>query len=235
MKYANPYVRAVRSALSGKANMINLFQFWNTPTAPKEVEDLLASWEADPAFNYRRFNTETAEQFIEKHFDDRTLKAFRKCKVPAMQADFFRYCALFVHGGVYVDADTKNSGRLPELLHGRKHGLLMTRETRVANDFLYVCDPHTDLYRMVIERAIENVEGEISNNVWMVTGPGIMTGFFHEPDEQYLLQPYDKEPARIVREYVLFQHDLKYKKSDDDWRSALGKGATTIFNLPDHS
>jgi mannosyltransferase OCH1-like enzyme len=206
-----------------------LFQFWNTEKAPDEVEVLMQTWAEDPSFEYHRFNVGSADAFIEAHFDGRTLAAYRKCGVPAMQADFFRYCVLYVYGGVYVDADTKNSGRLPDLLQGRRNGLLMTRETRVANDFLYVREAKAQLYEKTIEGAIDNVEREISNNVWIVTGPGIMTRFHHDPDSRYLFEPYDLEPARVVREFVLFQHDLGYKKGDDDWRASLGVKGSPIF------
>jgi mannosyltransferase OCH1-like enzyme len=206
-----------------------LFQFWNTERAPDEVEVLMQTWAEDPQFEYHRFRTETADAFIAANFDRRTLAAYRKCGVPAMQADFFRYCALYVHGGVYVDADTKNSGRLPELLKGRVRGLLMTRETRVANDFLYVCEPKEDLYLEVIKVAVDNIERENSNNVWAVTGPGIMTQFFHKDETKHLVETFELEPARVVREYVLFQHALEYKKSDDDWRKNLKDFTRTIF------
>lgn len=86
---------------------LKLFQFWNREHAPDEVELLMESWAKDPEFDYHRFNKETADVFIEANFDRRTIEAYRKCGVPAMQADFFRYCALYVHGGAYVDADTK--------------------------------------------------------------------------------------------------------------------------------
>ena len=213
----------------GEGVKTKLFQFWNTERAPDEVEVLMQTWADDPHFDYARYTTGTAEAFIETHFDARTLAAYRKCGVPAMQADFFRYCALYVFGGVYVDADTKNSGRLPELLEGRERGLLMTRETRVANDFLYVRASGEELYRSAIALAVENIEGEITNNVWMVTGPGIMTRFYHEEESKHLLAPFDMEPARVVREYVLFQHDLAYKKGEDDWRKKLQDKERTIF------
>lgn len=209
--------------------MTKLFQFWNLPEAPTEVEALLDTWKNDAAFDYCRFNSESADSYIETHFDLRTLAAFRSCGIPAMQADFFRYCALFVEGGVYVDADTSNSGRLPELLQGRARGLLMNRETRVANDFLYVVKAGDPLYGKVVEQAVVNVEGRISSNVWEVTGPGIMTKLHHGPTSASIFDGFDFEPARVVREYVLFQHDLAYKKGGGDWRNALKPGSKSIY------
>lgn len=208
---------------------MTLFQFWNTDKGPDEVEELLASWSKDPAFDYHRFNTESAAAFIERNFDQRTLFAYRACGVPAMQADFFRYCVLYIKGGVYVDADTQNSNRLPELLQNRERGLLMMRETRVANDFLFVRNEKDPLYLLVIGQMVKNIEGQISNNVWEVTGPGIMTKLYHGENSRSAFKNFEFEMASVVREYVLFKHDLAYKKTADDWRSNLGTEKKSIF------
>jgi mannosyltransferase OCH1-like enzyme len=208
-----------------------LFQFWNTEHAPAEVEILMQGWAEDPAFDYHRFNTNSADAFIEAHFDKQTLAAYRECGVPAMQADFFRYCALYVHGGVYVDADTENSLRLPELLQTRVRGLLMKRQERVANDFLYVVNSADPLYLTVIETAVSNISDRISNNVWEVTGPGIMTQLRFDPDARKFFDGFDFEAARIVRDYVLFKHDLEYKSGNEDWRTFRDSDALSIFKV----
>ena len=210
--------------------MINLFQFWNNPTAPDEVEALMETWKQAPGFTYHRYNTETAAAFITQHFDVRTLAAFRKCKVPAMQADFFRYCALYVEGGVWVDADTASLGLLADYLDPRQRGLLMMRQTRVANDFLFVSQPKDALFARVIENAVQNVEQGISNNVWLVTGPGIMTKLHENEETRGLFDGYQMRSVLEVREKLRFQQEMEYKKTDDDWRSNLEGNAPSIFN-----
>ncbi|MCP9926727.1 glycosyltransferase family 32 protein [Cyanobium sp. CH-040] len=220
--------RATLIALEEK--MINLVQFWHSPQAPQDVRALLASWERDPYFKYSRYDQKSADAFIGANFNLRVLEAYRKCAIPAMQADFFRYCFLYVNGGAYVDADTENSGRLNELLEGRSRGLLMNRERRVANDFLYVCSANDPLFARVIECATNNIEGRISNNVWKVTGPGIMTSLYIDPNTQSIFEGFDFLPARIVRDYVLFRHDLPYKSSEEDWRNARDSDKISIFS-----
>ena len=209
--------------------MMKLFQFWNSTQAPEDVEKLLETWKVDSAFDYQRFSLETADAFIEGHFDARTLAAFRACGVPAMQADFFRYCALYANGGIYVDADTENGGNLPEMLEGRSRGLLMQREDRVANDFLYVTCKQDPLYALVIERAIENVESRRSNNVWEITGPGIMTRMYNTPNTRGHFEGFDFESVWTVKRYLNFRNDLAYKDSANDWRKSLTPESKSIY------
>lgn len=208
----------------------SLFQFWNTDTPPAEVATLMESWAADADFTYRRVTTETAAAYIAEHIGERALTAFRQCAIPAMQADFFRYCALWAEGGVYVDADTENGGGLSELIAPTDRGLLMNRQDRIANDFLFVRAPHDPLFRYCVDQAIENVENRVSNNVWKVTGPGIMTALHKSDPAQF--DGFTLRPASEIREVVIFRHKLDYKDSAEDWRKNLDTGAPSIFCDP---
>jgi mannosyltransferase OCH1-like enzyme len=210
----------------------NLFQFWDKPEPSDEVSVLMASWEADPDFVYRRFDANSAAAYIAEHFGDRAVAAYRECAVPAMQADFFRYCALYHEGGVYVDADTANSGKLPGFIAEAGRGILMNRQQKIANDFLFVREAGDPLFEKVVAQAIENVEQRISNNVWLVTGPGIMTHMHLDPERRPWFDGFEIRPAREVREIVLFRHELVYKTTGEDWRSNLSAGAPSIFRTP---
>ena len=208
---------------------IPLFQFWNTTEPPAQVAQLMASWEADPAFSYRRYTTETADAYIAKHLDARTLEAYRQCAIPAMQADFFRYCALFVEGGVYVDADTECGGDLAAFIEHCTRGMLMNRETRIANDFLFVCAANDPLFERCIEDAVQNIEKRVSNDVWQVTGPWIMTKLYNAERTKPMFDGFTIRPVTAVRNVVQFRHKLDYKSGPDDWRQHREAQAASIF------
>lgn len=211
----------------------NLFQFWDKIDPPAEVLDLMNSWAAEANFAYRRFDAASADSYIGANFGRRAQAAYRACAVPAMQADFFRYCALLNEGGVYLDADTNNGGGLGAFILGAERGMLMNRQTRIANDFLFVRRAGDPLFEKVLHQAIENIEKRISNNVWIVTGPGIMTAMHEDPTRRPWFDGFDIRPVQEVKTVVLFRNDLEYKKSADDWRSNLEKGAPSIFKTVD--
>jgi len=209
---------------------INLFQFWNMPDPPAEVAALMQGWRAEPGFAYRRFDAPGAEAYIAERIGAKAVAAYRQCGVPAMQADFFRYCALFSEGGVYIDADTERGGDLAAMIAGTGRGLLMNRQKKIANDFLFVRAAGDPLFEKVIAQAIENIENRVSNNVWLVTGPGIMTHMHLDPARQPWFDGFEIRPAREIRETVRFRNDLDYKTSEEDWRSNLAAGAPSIFS-----
>lgn len=207
-----------------------LVQYWDSGAPPAEVASLMRTWADDPAFRHDVFNRDAAIAYLTARFPDRVVAAFRKCRYPAMQADLFRYCALFADAGLYIDADTANGGGMAAMLEGCGRGSIMNRQTKIANDFLYFAAPGDPLLAAVVERAVSNVEGEVSNNVWQVTGPGIMTALYAAAATKPMFDGLRLLPVETVRKVVLFRWNLDYKKSEEDWRGALAPGGKSIFN-----
>lgn len=83
-------------------------QFWhNLRQLPEDVKECIASWARweTKGFRHRLFDERSAKAFIGHSLGARYEHAFERCYHPAMQADYFRLCYLFVEGGLYVDAD----------------------------------------------------------------------------------------------------------------------------------
>jgi hypothetical protein len=85
-----------------------IVQFWhNLGALPDDVKECIASWSRWEAHGlaHRLFDECSARAFIGRSLGARYASAFDRCYHPAMQADYFRLCYLFVEGGFYVDAD----------------------------------------------------------------------------------------------------------------------------------
>ena len=209
---------------------LRLVQYWDSGAPPPEVAALMRTWAIDTAFRYGVFDRDGAIAYLAAKFPAPVVAAFAKCRYPAMQADLFRYCALYADGGIYIDADTSNGGGLPRMLDGCGRGCIMNRQGKIANDFMYFAEPSDALLGAVVERAVANIEGEVSNNVWQVTGPGIMTAMHADPATKPMFDGLRLLPVEVVRKVVLFRWDLEYKKTEEDWRGALVPGGKSIFN-----
>ena len=59
----------------------------------------------NPEYKYEYYNNNDCISFIDKHFSHDVTKAFNKLKPGAFKADLFRYCYLYINGGVYIDLD----------------------------------------------------------------------------------------------------------------------------------
>ncbi|MFN3972225.1 MAG: glycosyltransferase [Gemmobacter sp.] len=197
-----------------------LVQFWDQPAPPPEVAALMAEWQAAFAGGYRRFDHASATDYLAGRFPARIRAAFACCAVPAMQADFFRYCVLYAEGGLYVDADTRPIGDLAALAGRAARAMLMDRRGRTANDVMFFRHPQDPLLSRVIDIATANIEAARSNNVWQVTGPGIMTALRADPAEAHLFVGIDILPVMEVGQAVRFVWTMDYKDGAEDWRRA---------------
>lgn len=95
-----------------------IFQIWETILLPTFLQKLVDRWkEMNPNYKHILFDTEKARLSIKRNFGDRFLSVFDKIVPGAYKADFWRYCILYVHGGVYVDIDTYCLGSLDSLIN----------------------------------------------------------------------------------------------------------------------
>lgn len=101
--------RAPQDAASEAPSVPNtIVQFWHDlAQLPEDVRECISSWSRWEAhgFAHRVFDMTGAGEFIGRSLGPDHAHALTRCYHPAMQADYFRLCYLFVEGGLYVDAD----------------------------------------------------------------------------------------------------------------------------------
>jgi Glycosyltransferase sugar-binding region containing DXD motif len=161
---------------------MHLFQYWDGAPLPQEVAALTHSYQAhNRHLQYRCYDRGEAGRFIGEHFSARELAAFNRCAVPAMQADYFRYCAVFALGGFYADADTLCVGPVDSMLPAQADAVLFWRgpDQPVVNLLFGFRKPASPLLATVLEIATGHIEAKSGNNVWLATGPGIFSAL-HE-------------------------------------------------------
>jgi mannosyltransferase OCH1-like enzyme len=85
----------------------NIFQTWETKHFSNEFDILTQTWKyKNPNYAYFLFDSNDREDFIKKYFDENIYRAYCRIIPGAFKADLWRYCILFIYGGVYVDIDT---------------------------------------------------------------------------------------------------------------------------------
>jgi Glycosyltransferase sugar-binding region containing DXD motif len=161
-----------------KSGKLPIVQYWHSTQLPPEISRLATTFrELNPGLGHRIFSETDAEELIKLNFSARELAAFRACAVPAMQADYFRYCAVLTLGGVYADADFRCLCSLEPLLQATPGGLLARGpRNQVLNSFFVFSVPGHPLLQLTLDLATANIEGRIGERIWHVTGPGIFTG-----------------------------------------------------------
>jgi hypothetical protein len=196
-RYLVGHNREMSSRATSAAPSLRIGQYWDREVAPDDVEELFATFRAqNPDFEHEVFSEAGAERFIAEHFSPREVAAFRACGVPAMQADYFRYCLVLVRGGIYADADYRCVASLRPLLEEsvggelflgfNEHRLKGREANRVWNGFFAFRQPGHPFLRLALEIATANLEARIAEKawpagdnvraaIWLTVGPGILT------------------------------------------------------------
>ena len=73
---------------------------------------LAQSWKNQAGWNYRFYLDNDIEIFLSTHFPPEVKEAYDALSPGAFKADLFRYCVLFVYGGVYADVDVLLESKL---------------------------------------------------------------------------------------------------------------------------
>ena len=153
---------------------MKLFQYWDTPTPPDEVAELIGGLrEQNPQLEHGLYDEEAAALFIAAHQGARHLSAFKACAVPAMQADYFRLCALHAVGGVYLDADFQAKQPLSSFFDQFPGDLMIGHGDFMLSGLMVFRRPGNPFIQAFLEVVTRNIEDRKFNSALMATGPHV--------------------------------------------------------------
>ena len=85
----------------------NIFQTWSTKNISTDLKKITETWTTkNPNYAYFLYDDNECNNFIKKHFSKNIHDAYCRLIPGAFKADLWRYCVLYIYGGVYVDIDT---------------------------------------------------------------------------------------------------------------------------------
>ena len=81
-----------------------IFQTGGSCEVTKGMYDAIHTWiDKNPDWEYHFFDNNACRDFIKEHFPKKVLDAYDNLIPGAYKADLWRYCVLYIHGGLYVD------------------------------------------------------------------------------------------------------------------------------------
>lgn len=203
-----------------------LWQFWHSTAIPDEVRVLSTVWtRMHPEFDHRRYDDRRTEAFITDHHGQRVCQAYRACRLPTMRADLFRYAVLSTMGGYYVDADEYCRVPIDRFCTGTEDFIAYRAPNGyIANSFL-ACPAGSPIMGEILEQATDNILGQVSPNLWEVTGAlvvsRVLARYLEQADVTIRLLPHD-DYRRVVA-----AHPLHCRPESQHW-SAVQRH-TSIF------
>ena len=206
-------VNTLKSVENIKTIPLNLFQTWKTLNLPpkmKENVELLKT--QNPEFTHYLFDDKMCSDFIEKYFDKSVLYTYNKLKPGAYKADLFRYCVLYIHGGIYLDIKFRcvPNFKLIYLTNAeyfvRDHDI--SNGTNGVYQALLICYPNNNILYNCIKDIVENVKNnywnynnsDISNSL-AITGPLLMSKYFYQIEIHNFILSFD-----ILRNHINYKN-----------------------------
>jgi len=132
----------------------------------------------NPNFNYKLFDDNECREFIKDNFRPDVLYAYDSLIPGAYKADLWRYCVLFIHGGIYLDIKYAplNSFRFINLCT-REHFVLDADGAGIYNA-LIIAVPGNQILFKAIRQIVENVKNKYyGESDLSPTGPKLLTNF----------------------------------------------------------
>lgn len=130
----------------------------------------------NPEYEYKYYDAVDVRRFIEKHFDADVVQAYNMLLPGAYQADLFRYCLLYVHGGCYVDSQTQPFIPLRQVIEPDSQFVSARDyfEFGILSCFL-CCLPQHPVLKLAIKKTVANVlKRKYIKHPVDITGPNLL-------------------------------------------------------------
>ena len=205
----------------------NIFQTWETKYISTEFKKLTDTWCINnPNYAYFLHDKSDRERLIKKYFGARVYNVYCRLIPGAFKADLWRYCILFIYGGVYADIDSICMGEIDTFLNEDIEFMTSvdlnncpSMGTHNLSNGMIASIPNHPILLECINRIVYNVENNIvpPSNLDL-TGPGILgraTNTFFELDETTSF--IGKEGIHNNTVHLLkFEHNTEYIKDSYD-------------------
>jgi mannosyltransferase OCH1-like enzyme len=190
-------------------------------------ECIFTNLEKNPEFDYYLFSDEESRAFIQKHYSPEVVKAFDILRPGAYKSDLWRYCVLYVKGGVYFDIKLETQIPLVDLLSIQQTMLTKDHVSATKNydclwNGLMISAPGNELFRHCIESIVKSCrERNYERNNLDITGPCLLGRMvkIHQPTlfSHYSVFALSKDKI-IYNSKVIFTTYKTYREEQKKWQ-----------------
>ena len=140
-----------------------IFQTYkSTKNIPKIVFDNIKKYANSYEYNF--YNDQDCEDFLEKYFIPDVLKKFKIMKNGAHKADLFRYCVLYLYGGIYIDIKTELIKSIDEIFGKHNFYTVISKNSRSIYQGILASYPFNDIFKRSINFILDSENSKINDN-----------------------------------------------------------------------
>ena len=156
---------------------LKIYQTWSTKELPFKMNKVVETLKKqNPRFEHYLFDDNDCRNFIKDNFRQEVLNAYDSLIPGAYKADLWRYCVLFINGGIYLDIKFQcvNGFKLIELTENN-HFVLDRLPPLTIYNALMVSVKGNPFLLMAINKIVDNVKNKYyGSNALSPTGPQML-------------------------------------------------------------
>jgi hypothetical protein len=107
-------------------------------------------------YEHRVYDDQDCIEFLKTYFSEEHANLFKELKLGAHKADLFRYCVLYIHGGVYLDIKTQLIQSIPEFEDALY--LCIGIDKKHIYNGVMISPPGHPIFLKLIDHCLKNVE-----------------------------------------------------------------------------
>jgi mannosyltransferase OCH1-like enzyme len=173
----------------------------------KHYNTICSILEYNPDYEYKFFDDKRCREFLIENYqanvllndqdsnqDSDVIRAFDYILPGAIKADFFRYCYLYIHGGIYIDSKVISNISFNELINENDELLLCLDDApkSIYNGIIMTTKNNPILYE-VIKECMKNIFNNIYlNDIHEPTGNKLLYKFFNNSFNNLKLKKNDE-------------------------------------------
>jgi hypothetical protein len=188
-----------------------IFQTWETKDLSPVLNtsiDLIKKNNID--YQHYLFDAKDRYDFIKDNFSDKILKVYDAIIPGALKSDFWRYCILYIYGGIYCDIDmicmnSFDNAIKDDIEFVTPIDLGSDNCTKnnyfLVNAFIGIIPKH-NLMKLCIDKIVDTVINNRYNKSWNaldMTGPGVLGRMFN----QYLSRNQESDLRNLEGIYYI--------------------------------
>jgi mannosyltransferase OCH1-like enzyme len=201
----------------------------------------------NPEIDFYIYDENESYEFIKNNFDDNVINAYNKLKPDSYKSDLFRYCILYLKGGIYYD--------IKFVIHKKLIDLINKYQTVYVKDFNH-CDNATytgfiitmpnnpvflDCINLIVENTNKNYYG---NNALYPTGPCLLSKSFSKyyynipfthkihkienDNNEYVILDNNDDKYIIINPYIEYRNEQRILENKDSY-SILWKNKNIYY------
>ena len=193
-----------------------IFTHWEPPY-PESMERIIEEVRKNnPEFDYRIFSDQMCRSFINDNFDKSVVEAYDTLIPDAYKSDLWRYCVLYIFGGIYLDIKFRPVNGFTFNSMVNKEYFVQDRPEHFHDRYgvysgLIICKAKSEIMLDCIAKVVKNVKERVyGHNPLYPTGPGVLSAFVPKDtlfDLRFMSDSIEYKGSKILETYAEYRLD----------------------------